>query len=278
MTTEIKVRTGLQIGRLVSFVLVGTALTAVVELPTWTLPLIVLDSPLTLRFSSPWLIAAVLAVLISAGTDLMLRLRPSRTEIEFLRAAPAWVLPALMAIVAPVLIARLEPLTTRWLAVLAGSGLGVGLALLGEAYAAAPASGGRRIARVGLTALAYATALVIFVAIDSAQVRTALSGTATFATSFLLATALLRWPTEPADRRWPYGLAIGLIVGLTTWGLNHVALDGLAGGSLLLLVFHVLTGITQQFLWKTLNRRALIEFAVVTVVGLLLIGVLGRGI
>lgn len=261
----------LQIGRLVSLALVSVAFTARVDLPTWALPLIVLDSPLTLRLSSPWWIAAVLVILVCAGTDILLQLRPVTAEIRSGHTAPAWILPSVIAAAAPVLIANFEPLSARWLLVLAGTGIGLSLALLGEFHAADPDDRYSHAARIDLTVLVYAAALLVFTAVYSTHVRTALSGTATSLVSFLLAVSLFRWPASPGGIRWPYAAMTALMVGLATWGLNRMTLDSLTGGGLLLLVFYVVTGGLQQFIQRDLSRRALIEFAVAVLLGLLLL-------
>lgn len=260
-----------QISRLVILVLAGMALTAFVDLPTWTLPLIVLDSPLTLHVSGPWFIAAGLVILVCTGTDILLRLRPELGEIKFHHSAPAWILPSMLAAAGPVLIAGFEPLSTRWFLVLAGIGVGLSLALLAEFHLADPDDRYFRAASAGLTVLIYAVALLMFTGIYSTHTRTALSGTAIVLASFLLAVSLFRFSTSRGGLRWPYAILTAFIVGLVTWQLNHMSLDGLTGGGLLLLVFYLTTGVIQQFIRQELNRRILIEFVVAAMVGLLLL-------
>lgn len=261
-----------QVSRLVVLVLVGSVLAAHVELPAWALPLIVLDSPLTLQLSGPWLIAGALMILSGAGTDVLFRLRPGMADVGFRHTAPAWALPSLVAVVAPLLTGKLAPWSALWLLALAGAGVVLSVVLLSEAHAADVSDRYCRVARSGLTALSYAVALFTFTAIYSAHVRTVLSGTATSLVGFLLAVSLLRWSIEGGvSRLWPYAAITALVVGLSTWGLNHVPLDGPVGGGLLLLVFYITTGITQQFIQRDLSRRVLIEFAVAIMLGLLLL-------
>ncbi len=261
-----------QVSRLVVLVLGGAMLTTFVELPAWALPLIVLDSPLTLQLSGPWLIAGVLVILTCAGTDVLLRLRPGLADAGFRHTAPAWALPGLVAAVAPLLAGKLEPWSAPWLLTLASAGVVLGVVLLGEAYAADVSDRYFRVARSGLTALSYAVALFTFTAVYSVHVRTVLSGTAISLVGFLLAASLLRWSADAGSSRlWPYAAITALVIGLATWGLNHVSLDGLAGGGLLLLVFYITTGVAQQFVQRDLSRRVLIEFTVAIVLGLLLL-------
>lgn len=267
-----------QISRLVILVLAGWVLTALVVLPAWTLPLIVLDSPLTLRLSSAWLVAFVLVILVSAGTDGLLRLQSAGAEARYRQTAPAWVLPGMAAGAPPLLLQKFQPLSTPWFLLLVGAGIGLALTLLVEAHAADPSSRYCPAARAGLTVLAYAAALLTFAAIYSVHVRTVLSGTATILLGFALATALLRWSAGPGTRMWPHAAVTAVLVGMATWVLNHKPVDSLAGGSLLLLVFYVATGFAQQLIQRNLSRRILIEFAVAVALGLLiLIGFSARG-
>ncbi len=267
-----------QISRLVILVLAGWVLTAVVDWGGWTLPLIVLDSPLTLRISGAWLVAFVLVMLVAAGTDGLLRLRPGGAEAGYRQTAPAWVLPSIAAGAPPLLLQKFQPLSAPWFLLLAGGGIGLALTLLAEANAADPTSRFCPAARAGLTVLAYTATLLTFTVIYSLHVRTVLSGTATILLGFALAMALLRWSAGPGTRIWPHAMATAAVVGLATWGLNHKPVDSLAGGGLLLLVFYVATGVAQQLIQRSLSRRILIEFAVAVALGLLLlIGFSGRG-
>lgn len=257
--------------RLVGLVLMGLIFTAFVDLPTWTLPLIVLDTPLTLQITGPWVMACILGVMVCAGTDILLQMYPAAAERGLRYAAPAWILPSMIATVGTLLIAKYEPLSGRWVLILVGTGVGLLLALLGEYHVADPDDPFFQIARVDLTVLIYAVALLVFTSVYGTHTRTALSGTATSLAGFLLATSLFRWPANQVDRRWPYALATAAVIGLVIWGLNHTSLDAFTGGGLLLLLFYFVTGIIQQFLHRQLTQRVLIEFAVTTMLGLLLL-------
>ena len=54
------------------------------------------------------------------------------------------------------------------------------------------------------------------------------------------------------------------------WALNYSRVPGLIGGLLLLLTFHVMTGLAQQYLMGRLKRRVIVEYGLVTLVGLVL--------
>jgi hypothetical protein len=55
------------------------------------------------------------------------------------------------------------------------------------------------------------------------------------------------------------------------WALNLWRVLPLTAGLWLLLIFYILTGMAQQHLLGRLTRRALIEFAVISAVGLFVI-------
>jgi hypothetical protein len=61
-------------------------------------------------------------------------------------------------------------------------------------------------------------------------------------------------------------------MGEVTWALNYWAVGQLVGGLLLLLTFYVLTGVGQQYLARRLSRRVLLEFVIISTIGLLLVG------
>ncbi len=135
-------------------------------------------------------------------------------------------------------------------------------------------------ARSVLTVLAYGAALVAFALIYGTHLRTAATGTATTVIAFVLAASLLREPAgqagTPTGMRLPYAAGAGFLVGLATWGLNRVSVGGLVGGSLLLLVFYLATGLTQQLIHRKLDWRTGAEFAAVSLIGLIIIALLAR--
>ena len=53
--------------------------------------------------------------------------------------------------------------------------------------------------------------------------------------------------------------------------LSYLKLNSLTAGIFLLLIFYLITGLARQGLLKLLNRRILIEFAVVALIGLALL-------
>ena len=87
----------------------------------------------------------------------------------------------------------------------------------------------------------------------------------------LLALELLRASEADVRRTWLYAIAVGLTMGEAVWALNYWNVSALIGGVAMLLIFYVLTGFSQQYLWGHLRWRTLLEFVAVIVVALLLV-------
>jgi len=98
-----------------------------------------------------------------------------------------------------------------------------------------------------------------------------LSATATLAGGGLLALDLLHGARQSLGRTSLYALIVGLVMGEIVWALNYSKVNSLTAGILLLLIFYLITGLSRQGLLGLLSRRILIEFALVALVGLLLL-------
>lgn len=125
----------------------------------------------------------------------------------------------------------------------------------------------------------YLIAFSLFSAIYDARLRSLQS-----ATSITLVTALLALDlfNDSETRTWRtllYAVLTGFIVGQITWSLNWLSLSGLAGGVVLLLAFYVVTGVIQSAFLARLTKATVLEFAGVTLAGLVVllgIGTLAR--
>lgn len=260
-----------QLARLMALTAAGLALAPFVRWPSWRLPLIVLDSPLTLAVTGVWAVAGVLGLLVGVGTDVLLRLDAERATAPWGETLPCWILPGLMAAVAALLTVRLTPWTAAWGLALLGSALGiggVGWMLLDCLEGAHPRS---TWADFALTMVSYALALVAFTAVYAARVRTALSGSAVGIVAALLAVWLFSAAASLNRRTVFLGTAVGLALLVITWGLNHHPLPVVAGGVTLLLSFYVVTSLGRAYLLHQLTRRVGMELTVVVAAVLLLL-------
>jgi len=115
------------------------------------------------------------------------------------------------------------------------------------------------------------TAFALYVTIYGTKARSLLTATAITIVSTLIALELLRGVEARVARHWLYAGVCGLILGEITWGLNYWTVPGLVGGVFLLLAFYASTGLVQNYLSGSLNRRIAAEFGLVTALGLVFV-------
>jgi len=255
---------------LVGFILLTPVLLRFVELPPRTFTLMVLGSPLSFTLTGRWVLAAVLPALACSGTNAVLRLHPRMQQPHRPPFYLFWPLPGLTALLGAVLLPRLSPWPLWWGGLLL-LGAFLTLVVITEFGAVDPDSFGFPRARLALNAIAYGLAFASFTLIYATRVRSLVTATATLGVSLVLAFELLN-TTEVGQRRSGlYALLVALLMGESAWALNYWAISPWTGGLLLLLLFYLSVGITQQHLLERLNRRVLAEFAVVALVALALI-------
>jgi len=129
----------------------------------------------------------------------------------------------------------------------------------------------RRAARLGLNFIAYLIALVLFALIHESQTPGLLMAAAALVGSSLLALDLLHGIRQGLRRTSLYALIVGLVMGEIVWALSYLHVHSLTAGILLLLIFYLITGLARQGLLKLLNRRILIEFALVALISFVLL-------
>ncbi len=266
-----------RIGVATWMVVLGLGISLLLELPSAEISFWALGSPVTIPFTGPLIAAVFLAILAAAGAQSVVTVHPLYvTGATRRRTWTYWALPMALTIIATML---LPAAPSAFLQVV---GLLLSGALLGMAYGGlyvtvAPGKPGFRRARLWLDALAYGSALLLFLFVYQTRTRSLVSGTLVAITALLLAIEILRTATDRSMVAITYGGIIGLVLGQVTWALNYWVLPGLTGGLLLLLIFYLMVGIAQQGLLGRLNRRVWVEFAVFGVVALGLIIVMGPG-
>ena len=100
-----------------------------------------------------------------------------------------WGLPIALTVVA-VLLLPLTPSVVYWVIGLIAMGIALGFSLAGIYYTVDPFQPGYRRARLGLNALTYAAALVLFLVVYRTRVRSIVSATEVMLVSGLLALEL----------------------------------------------------------------------------------------
>ncbi len=249
-----------------SVILLCLALSLIIVLPTETPSLVVLGSPLTIRLSQNWLAAALLTGMACVGTASIIRLHPLFQKGSFV----SWILPGLATLLATILLPQ-APNTIYALGGLAVMGILLPLIITAEYRTVDPSAPGYRAARLGLNFIAYLLALVLFALIHESKAPGLLMAAAALGGSSLLTLDLLCGVQQDLRRTGLHALIVGLVMGEIVWALSYSKINSLTAGIFLLLVFYLITGLARQGLLKLLNRRILIEFAVVALIGLALL-------
>jgi hypothetical protein len=264
---------------LLALVLLGLALLLTVDWPRYTLRCIVLRSPLTVTISLVWPMVGFLAGAIAVGVTLIIREYPALQKESLSELLVLWPLPALTAGLAALLLQRVTT-AALWATGVAATGL-VLCALICLEYVCLleryhPSNrqtrGQSGVARSwadwSLQVLAYLLALAYFALVYQGGLRTLLSAPAIFVVGGLLAIRLCHGLASDWRKQSMHALTIGLILGEATWALNYWPGRSIIGGVLLLLVFYVLVGLGRRSLQGRLTRSAILEYGVVTVLGL----------
>jgi len=259
-----------RLGITVSLVVTGLLLTIVAPLPSYHVPLLVLGSDLTLRFSGTVQLGILIIGLVWTGVDATMRTHPLIRGRSLPYRFTFLVLPTVLATAGLAVLSQLAWWGYQVAAILL-TGASLTVVIVCEYRTIDPQDPQHRRARLLLNAAVYLAALVALVAIFASRARSVLSATAVLFTTAVLALELLRVEGNQTARTWLYAAVTGIIMSELTWALNYCAVDARVGGAALLLVFYGITGLAQQHLWGRLTRRVVLEFGVVCLIGLLLV-------
>ena len=283
-------------------VLMGLAAQRFLVLPERAFTAEVFGSPITLTITTNTILAALLTGLVATGVEAIVRSHPKseRELVAFprqrqeMRAGSAtavptvnltsqeraelamrshwvyWGAPIALILVA-VFLLPVAPSSVYWVLGLIGTGIALGLAMAGIYYTIDPFQTGYRRARLGMNALTYALALVLFLVVYRTRVRSIVSATEVLLVSSLLALELLRGSAKPTVMVAIYAAITGLVLGQATWALNYWRLDSLTGGLVLLVLFYDVVGLSQHGLQGTIRRRIVLEYALITITAMALI-------
>ncbi len=259
-----------RLGITVSLVVTGLLLAILAPLPSYEVPLLVLGSDLTLRFSGTVQLAILIVGLVWTGVDAIMRTHPLIHGRSIPYRFTFLVLPTVLAMAGLAVLSSL-PWWGYQITVILGTGAALTVAIVCEYRTIDPQDPRHRPARLLLNATVYVTALVVLVAIYASRARSVLSATGVLGTTAILALELLRVEGNQTARTWLYASITGILMAELTWALNYCAIDARVGGAALLLAFYGVTGLAQQHLWGRLTRRVVLEFGVVSLAGLLLL-------
>lgn len=280
-------------------ILMGLAAQRFLVLPERALTTEVLGSPVTLTITANTLLAVLLMGLVATGTEAIVRAHPLGEAYDDRRRhrvassatptrAPApltaderlrlfrpshwvyWGAPTGLILVA-VFLLPYAPSTAYWVLGLIAVGVALGLTVAGIYYTIDPFQRGYRRARLGLNAITYALALLLFLVVYRTRERSIISATQVLLVSSLLALELLRSTGRPTILIAIYAGITGLILGQATWVLNYWRLNSLTGGLVLLVLFYDIVGLSQHALQGKLRRRIVLEYALITITAMALI-------
>ncbi len=251
-----------RISLLTGLVMIGLTLALLLEFPSGRLGFSIFGSEVSLVLSGTWLLALILAALSAAGVDSIVRLHPRVHLGETRYIFILWILPVVIVVTGTLLLTLTE-VRVYGLVSVALTGALFFLAILGEFYSIDVADRFYSAARLGVNLVVYLVALVLFATIYGWKIRSLISSPAIGLAAGFLSLELLRGAEEDFRRTWLYAAAVGLILGELAWALNYWNLSGFIGGGLLFIFFYIFTGLVQQYLWKRLSARVLIEFAAI---------------
>jgi len=259
-------------------IIFGMGVSLLIDFRPLELRLSALGSPFSLFFSKTLMAGLFLGILAVGGAASIISLHPRFTSNRHFTIRP-WIYGALpMAMV--LITVLMVPTAPNRLAQVIGllvSGTLLALALFCLYATVEQGKPGFRRGRFVLNAMAYGAALLLFLQVYGTRTRSLLSATLIAIIALLLAVEILRNVTSQTRDALTYGCISALVLGEVTWALNYWRLSNITGGLVLMLIFYLVVGIAQQGLQNRLHRRVIIEFAVVTLSGIVLI-VLSSGL
>lgn len=249
----------------------GLTLSLLLVLPERTYGLNFLGSQADLVLSGPWLFAILLGVMTAAGVEGIMRGHPrvhlSATQYTVI----LWTLPCILVAGTALILPLLRDSGPLALLTIGVASALLALVVLGEYLSVDLQDPLYASARLGLNLAVYLAALALFQTIYALKLRSILSAPLIGVGAALLALELLRASESDVRRTWLYAATVGLALGEALWALNYWNANALLGGVTLLVLFYLLTGLAQQYLFGKLSWRTIVEFAIVVTVIIVLL-------
>lgn len=256
---------------LVGMDVLGLTLSLLLSLPEQTYRFPILGSEASFVLSGAWLFAIMLSVMTAAGVESIMRLHPRVHLSETPYTAILWILPCLLVAGVAVILPQLRDSVGLALLFIVSTGALLVIVVLGEYLTIDLQDPAYAFARLGLNLAVYLAALVLFQTIYIFKLRSILSAPLIGVAAALLALEVLRASESDVRLTWLYAATIGLALGEALWALNYWNVNALLGGVTLLVIFYLLTGFAQQYLFGKLSWRTLLEFAIVVGIVVLLL-------
>lgn len=152
----------------------------------------------------------------------------------------------------------------------AGAGVGAvlaGVTVFSEYHSVDPSSRGYGSVRIVLATATYATTFAIYAVMFQDTVDLVPSVSAIGIASWLLAASLVREGSVMDMGALLSGFAVGVSLAELRAVLYFFPVDGVLGGAVLLVGFHVAVGVVHHLLDRTLSAQTVAEYGSVAVVG-----------
>lgn len=254
---------------LTAVILLAYALSRALDLPTRSISTDLLGSAIGLELNGPVLMLLLVAALISAGSDTLIRSHPRLAGWTGYPALQHWIVPGATATALGNVLNRTPDGTLWWLG-LAMSAVVLIAVLVAEYVVVDRQDAAWDLAALALTTLTYALALVLFALLQSQGARALISSTAAGLISAALAWRLFALKAAPTSLAALYAGVIGLISAEAVWALGYWRISASSAGLLALLPFYIGVGIAQQQLAGRLTQRLWLEYLVVGALGLII--------
>jgi hypothetical protein len=254
---------------LTAVIVLAYALARFLDLPSRALGGTFFGSALGIELNGKVLMMLLIAALISAGSDTLIRSHPVFAGGAVGNTVIYWILPGATALVLGAALNRLPDGLAWWLG-LGTSAVALIVVLIAEYVVVERDAPLRAAAVFALTALVYALALILFVLLHSVSARAAISATVGGLVAAALAWRLFALQSAPLGRASLYAALAGLICAEAIWALNYWRVPSSSAALMVMIPFYICVGLGQQHLAGRLTRRVWIEFAVVGGLGLLI--------
>jgi hypothetical protein len=252
---------------LTAMIVLAYALTRVLDLPSRVVSTTIFGSALGFDLNGTVMMMLVVAGLISAGADTLVRSHPHLAGRSGASTILHWILPGAAALVLGAVLNRTPDGPLWWLG-LALSALALIAVLIAEFVIVDRSDPAWDLAALALTALAYALALMLFALLRSLGARAVLSASLGGLVAAALALRLFALKAAPLLRAALYAAVVGLVTAEAIWALGYWRVTPSSAGLLAMIPFYLVVGLAQQHLAGRLTRRIWLEYALIGALGL----------
>jgi hypothetical protein len=256
-----------RLSALTALVLLTYGLVRMVVLPSVETELEILGLFIKIEFKTQSVMLILAAALAAAGTDWLIQAHP---KIHQKRAsAESWVIPGMAALAVGVIIIRIQAGPPLWIGLLLGALLLVAVCTAEFIVSYVPDPRYELVANI-LLGLALLLLTAAFTTIYVSQVRALFAIPLIFSASFVISWRLFRL-NFPTRRVWPWAILISSITSQIAIGLHYWPLSALRMSLILGLSHYLGYHLIASHLIREIDRKSMLENAVVGVVALLAI-------